>query len=123
MTFRQLSIAFVLAAALASRAYAAPVVADVQIVKTADDAWVVRVRSSEAQAFDVVDDDARFVLRLHRATISASMAAIDAAPFGRVALSQHEEGVDVALSRTGFQVVAVQGASPDVVELRVTRSR
>jgi hypothetical protein len=117
--------AWIIAAALvvtASTAAAAdPVVADVQIVQADERTWVVRIRASEAQAFDV-EPGAPLVVRLHRASLSAERAPIGAVPFGSLTLTQDARGVEVrlTLADTSLQVRTAQGESPDVVLLTVS---
>jgi hypothetical protein len=103
-----------------------PVVADVQVVETGPDAWVVRLRSTEAQAFDEVAQaaPARVVVRLHGARISPDLAPMAPLPIGAVRLTEHEAGVDVQIdiAATTVEVRVGQGTSPNVVEVRLTRN-
>jgi hypothetical protein len=123
-TFTGWLLAAALVAAATFPIQAAPVVADVQIVQTGDDSWVVHIRSSEGQSFDVVDPGAPFVVRLHGASLSSARAPIGPVPFGNLTLSEDARGVElrVTLADASLQVRAAQGESPDVVRLTVTRA-
>lgn len=99
-------------------------VADVQVVPLEGDAYVLRVRSSEPQAFDVVpeSDPSRFTVRLYAARLG-DLAPFDP-PSGRLRVTEEREGhVLLRLERIppGHRVSARQGTSPTVVELRVGR--
>ncbi len=123
MTLKTWLIAAALVAAAILPIQGAPVVADVQIVQTGDSSWVVRIRASEGQAFDVVDAGAPFVVRLHGATLSPERAPIGPVPFGSLTLAQDAHGVElrVTLADSSLQVKAAQGESSDVVRLTVSR--
>ena len=122
-TLKTWLVAAALVAAATLPIQGAPVIADVQIVQTGDSSWVVRVRASEGQAFDVVEAGTPFVVRLHGATLSAERAPLGPVPFGSLTLAQDAQGVElrVTLADSSLQVHASQGESPDVVRLTVTR--
>lgn len=92
MTMRCLLLACALAVASGLPVLADSVVADVQVVTVGDHAWVIRIRTSEAQGFDVLDPGTPFVVRLHGARLAQAMAAVAPAAFGRVALSEGAGG-------------------------------
>jgi hypothetical protein len=100
-----------------------PVVADVQVVTSGPDTWILRIRSSEPQAFDVLPQEsaARYVVRLHGARPTPARAALDATPFGAVRLDANEHGVDVRIDVVDptYSVRATQGTSPSIVEVRI----
>jgi len=121
-TLRVWFVAAALVAAATLPIQGAPVVADVQIVQTGDSSWVVRVRASEGQAFDVVEPGTPFVVRLHGATLSPERAPIGPVPFGSLTLAQDAQGVELRVTLdAGLHVKAAQGESPDVVRLTVSR--
>ena len=125
MTMRCLLLACALAVASGLPVLADSVVADVQVVTVGDHAWVIRIRTSEAQGFDVLDPGTPFVVRLHGARLAQAMAAVAPAAFGRVALSEGAGGVDVqvTLANASFQARAAQGPSADLVEIHVARAQ
>ena len=115
-----LSASLVVTTALPLRA--APVVADVQVTSTGPNTWTIRIRSSDAQAFDVLPlpEPSEFVVRLHGAVLAETRAPIDPVPFGTIGVTSGEDGVDVRIVlASGYRVEATQGSSPNVVEMRV----
>jgi hypothetical protein len=111
--------------ALASAAPAARLVlADAQVVAAGDAGWVLRLRSSGPQAFDVVPqpNPRRLVVRLHGAVLG-DLASLGTVPFGTVRIERDRRDVvvRVTLDDSGLRGRAVQGRSADVVEIRIER--
>jgi hypothetical protein len=85
-----------------------------------DARWVIRVRAREAQAFDVVEPGAPFVLRLHRATLSERPSVrFPSAAWRWLRLPRGVE-LRVTLADRSLRVRAAQGESPAVVRLTIT---
>jgi hypothetical protein len=106
-------------------AVAGLMVSDVQITTLDADHWLVRVRSSGPQAFDVQPpgrDPSKVVVRLHGARIG-SLAPVGSIPFGSVSLQTDHGDVllRVNLASRSYRWKATQGPSPNLVELRVSR--
>ncbi|MGQ0735909.1 MAG: hypothetical protein ACT4QD_19920 [Acidobacteriota bacterium] len=104
---------------------AEPTVADLQVVSSGPDAWVVRIRATEAQAFDVVTSlPTTTVVRLHLASLDPDRAPLDPTPFGSVLVTADDHGVDVRLDvlDASYVVKVAQGQSASIVELLVTRA-
>jgi len=121
MTRRVLLSALLLVAALAAGVRAEPqlVVADCQVTALAGGRWIVRLRSTAAQAFDVVGDGE---VRLHGAR-ATGLVVPPAGEFGAILVTEDERGVVVRLvpPETGWLVTAEQGESASEVRLRVER--
>jgi len=98
------------------------VIADAGVVALADGSYVVRVRSTAPQAFDVVASEGpgAFTVRLYNAS-RGDMPPLDPAPFGAVRL--WEDGFDVLLRldlAAGWtRVRARQGDGAGVVEVQI----
>jgi hypothetical protein len=110
------------APALAS---AAGVVADAQVQALGGDQYVLRLRSSEAQAFDVLPGSPARVIRvrLYHTTLGLP-AGTDTAAFGVVTLTEEPAGhvlVRIDLADTHYRVKVGQGGSASVVEIRISR--
>ena len=108
------------AVALQARA----VVSDVQVMQRDASSYVVETRSTDAQAFDVIPtrNPQRFTVRLYGANL-ARTAPLGRTAFGRVRLRARSDGnilLRVRLRR-GWHAVAVQGHSPNAVDVRITR--
>jgi len=119
---RTLVLLAVLALPLVARAEADLVVADCQVTALEGERWVVRLRSTGAQAFDVVDEGDAVVVRLHGARAGDVVMPAPGA-YGTLSIDEDESGVVVRVepSDPGWRVTARQGASPNEVELRIAR--
>lgn len=104
---------------VAALAEPALVVADCQVRAFEGERFVVRLRSTGPQAFDVLPDGA---VRLHGAR-ATGLVVPEAAAFGSVVVAEDDGGVvaRVVPSDAGWRVTARQGSSANVVELRVGR--
>lgn len=102
-----------------------PVVADLQL-RSADTAhWVLHVRSSGPQAFDVVPQRTatRFAVRLYGA-ILGSTPPLGASPFGTITVQSERAGnvlVTLQLADKTWRARAAQGASANAVDIRLSR--
>jgi hypothetical protein len=97
--------------------------ADAQVIDLAERGVVLRLRSSDAQAFDVVAQRRpdRVVVKLHRARLG-ELAPLAPAAFGAVRLRQERGHVQVRLELApGWSARVVQGATPNVVDVRLAR--
>lgn len=98
-------------------------VADVQVLDLGPDTQVLRLRASGPQPFDVVERSARrLAVRLHGARLG-DVASIGRTGFGRVRLGETRDGavlvrIDI---EPGWQARATQGATPNAVDVRLTR--
>jgi hypothetical protein len=112
------------AARPAPAAAPALVLADVQVRElTADRQYLVHVRSTGAQAFDVLPAAAGVVrVRLHGAQLGA-IADLVPADFGSITLREEPAAVllRVELADPAYTVRVTQGGNPSVVELRIAR--
>jgi len=102
-----------------------PVVADLQLRSTDATHWVLHVRSSGPQAFDVVPQHGgtRFVVRLYGAVLG-STPPLGAAPFGTVSVKPDGSGnvtLTIQLATKNWHASAVQGTSANAVDVQVSR--
>ena len=106
-------------------ALAAPaVVADVQVRPVAGGEFVLRLQSTASQAFDVLPAPrGQFALRLYQARLGALPRMVET-PFGRAVLAEERAGnvvLHLTLTDPAVRLRAVQGANPNVVEIRASR--
>jgi hypothetical protein len=113
----------------AESAMAAPppmlVIADVQVREVAaGQRYLVQVRSSAPQSFDVLPGSPGIVLvRLHGARLG-SAGDVEAADFGTLTLQDEAGGsvlLRIELADTSYRVTVGQGGNPSTVEIRVSR--
>jgi hypothetical protein len=114
-----------LAPLAAPAAFADSVVADVQIQSLGREQYVVRVRSTAPQAFDVLSGGGttRLAVRLYRAQLG-TIATNETAEFGVVSLAEETAGhvlVRIDLADTRYRIRVTQGSNPNVVEIRISR--
>jgi hypothetical protein len=103
-------------------------IADVQIEPLDGDHYVVRLRASQRQAFDLLVPGrppkgmaSRVEVRLYRARLGA-VAELPAQPFGRVAFVPTGNHLVLRIDlKPGYAASPQQGRSPSVVEVRITR--
>ena len=101
------------------------VVVDLQVVNLGEDHYLLWVRSSGPQAFDILSTapDAPFAVRLYRAGFG-NLSPLGPTPFGAVKLVD-EPGQGSVLLRIsllpGYRIHVAQGASPNTVDLRIQR--
>lgn len=116
---------FVLSALVGEAGIAsAGVIADAQIDKVGDDAYVLTIRGSAPQSFDAITADGgrRVTVQLHAATLG-KLHRPGRTAFGRVKL-RGRAGDEVLLRlklRSGWRAHVRQGASANAVEVRLTR--
>lgn len=122
MTARLLGLLLLLATV--ARADASAVVSDMQVTERGTRQYVLQVRSTEAQPFDVVPSAKRrrLTVKLHGARL-ATIPALGRAPFGRAKLRTARDGGVVlrVQLRRGWTASVRQGASPNVVDVRIER--
>ncbi len=97
--------------------------ADAQVIDLAERGFVLRLRSSDAQAFDVVPHRRadRLLVKLYRARLG-QLAPLGPTPFGPVRLRQERDHVLLRIDlEPGWAARVVQGAAPNVVDVRLTR--
>jgi hypothetical protein len=108
----------------ALRADTAPVIADVQVRQVGPAQWVVLVRATAEQAFDVRPAaPGRVTVRLYRVAIGAT-AAPAATEFGGLGLVAEPGGhalLRIELADPTYRVRVAQGSGPGQVEVRVGR--
>jgi hypothetical protein len=119
---RWLVLLVVLALPAHAGADPALVVADCQVRALEGERWLVRLRSTAAQAFDVSRDGGDVVVRLHGARAGDVVPPAPAA-FGAITISEDAGGVVVRVvpSDAGWRVTAEQGGSANEVEVRIGR--
>lgn len=121
---RMLALATLLLLTAVARAEPVAVVSDVQVTERGAKQYVIQVRSTAAQPFDVVPSGKRrrLTVALHGARLG-KVPAVGRAPFGRVKLKTGHGG-DVVLRvqlRKGWKASVRQGGSPNVVDVRIER--
>ncbi|HEV7734003.1 MAG TPA: hypothetical protein VGR62_17665 [Candidatus Binatia bacterium] len=123
MTARSL-LGILLLIATIARAEPTTVVSDLQVSERGTKQYVLQVRSTAAQPFDVVPSGKRrrLTVALHGARLG-KIPAVGRTPFGRVKLKTGHDG-DVVLRlqlRKGWKASVRQGGSPNVVDVRIER--
>ncbi len=119
-----LGAATLLLLAVMARAEPIAVVSDVQVSERGAKQYVLQVRSTAPQPFDVVPGGKRrrLTVALHAARLG-DVPKVGRAPFGRIRLRTGHGG-DVVLRiqlRKGWRASVRQGGSPNVVDVRIER--
>ncbi len=104
---------------------AAPVIADLQVRELAvDQRYVIHVRSTVAQAFDILPSPAGTVrVRLYGVRLG-SLDGIEAGDFGTVTLSEEQGGsvlLRIDLADPRYRAHVGQGGNASTVQIRLAR--